>query len=112
MNYLLSEAEQPIYEALVRLCAKDEALRPFVVVDKVGNKGIFVQFATKKGVLFFDVPLLKIYLEPVTPKHGASRAVSTLIGNLGVQPDERVLIHEEQDQDRTKGEPFWKRLFA
>jgi len=114
VNHLLSEAEEPIRHALERLVAKDIELRAFVVVDKVGNHDVFVQFArlVKNGALVFDVPLLRIVLETTTPE-AAARAVETLSASLGVAPDERVLIREENgEQPPWRGLPFWKELFA
>lgn len=112
MNHLLSEAETPIREALERLVAKDEKNRPFVVIDKVGCPDVFVQFATKHGVLYFDVPMILISLQPTEPEAGAILATAALSVALGVGQDERVLIHEEEDKGRGKGLMFWKRLFA
>jgi hypothetical protein len=113
MNYLLSEAEEPIRQALERLLEKEEDRHPFVVIEKVGNPDIFVQFAgSRKRELVFDVPRLRIVLEKTTPELGARRAVTTLAG-AGIRPDERVLISEEEDQDPPgRGLPFWKRLFT
>lgn len=114
MNYLLSEAEEPIRQALERLVAKDESTLPFVSVERVGDSKVFVQFATKDGVLYFDVPKLGIYLAETTPELGACNAVATLGLSLGVSLDERVSIYEEDQRPPSKGErvPFWKRLFA
>lgn len=114
MNYPLSEAEEPIRWALERLVAKDVGTA-WVVVDKVGNPDVFVQFArlVKTGALVFDVPLLRIVLEETTPEAGAARAVETLSGSFGIASDERVVVHEEEDGPPPwKGAPFWKRLFA
>lgn len=113
MNYLLAEAEEPIQRALERLVAKAEDLHPFVVITKVGRPDIFVQFATHKSALLFDVPALGIVLDPTTPKLGSVRAVLTLTLKLGVALDQRVLIHEKEDEP-PRGEkiPLWKRLFA
>jgi hypothetical protein len=113
MNYLLSEAETPIRQALERLVAKEEALHPFIIVEKVGRPDLFVQFAgSRQRGLLFDVPALRIVLEKTTPKEGAFRATAELIV-LGVLPDERVLIHEREDQEPPgRGVLFWKRLFT
>ena len=113
MNYLLSEAEEPIRQALERLVAKDEKLLPFVSVEKVGDRNVFVQFCTKDGVLLFDVPKLKITAE-TTPEFGALNAVATLGLSLGVSLDERVSIFEEDQREppRVGNIPFWKRLFT
>lgn len=115
MNYPLSESEEPIRQALERLVAKNERTLPVVVIEKVGNPKVFVQFATKGGVLYFDVPKLGIRLaEPAaysTPKLGAVNAVATLGVSLGVGLDERVEIYEE-DQEPGEHIPLWKRLFA
>lgn len=113
MNYLLSEAQGPIFAALERLVAKDEELHPFVVVDRVGQPDVFVQFATRNGVLYFDVPKLEIKLEPVTPEEGSLRAVLTMIFHFDVGPNDRVLVHEEEDGGGMgRGEPFWKQVFS
>jgi hypothetical protein len=111
MNYLLSEVEEPIFQALERLVAKDIGLRPFVHVSKVGRPDVFVQFArlVRNGVLCFDVPKLEIVLAPTTPADGAKRAVVVLYMDLGVSMDERVLIREEEGGSGGKGIPFWKR---
>jgi hypothetical protein len=111
MNHLLSEAEEPIFQALERLVAKDLKLRPFVHVSKVGRPDVFVQFArlVRNGVLCFDVPKLDIVLAPTTPSDGAKKAVVVLHLDLGVNMSERVLIREEGDGSGGKGIPFWKR---
>jgi hypothetical protein len=114
MNYLLSEAEEPIRQALERLLEKEEDRHPFVVIEKVGRPDIFVQFAgSRKRELVFDVPRLRIVLEKTTPELGARRAVTTLATPFGIRPDERVLVREEEDQDPPgRGLLFWKKLFA
>ena len=114
MNHLLSEAEEPIRQALERLVAKDEKRRPFVVIDKVGRPDVFVQFAVRPRdrILCFDVPLVGVVLQPTDPESGAILATAALSVALGVGQDERVLIHEEEDKGRGKGLMFWKRLFA
>lgn len=111
MNYLLEEAEGPIREALERLVAKDEDVHPFIVIDKVGRPDIFVQFCTNHGVLLFDVPALKLYAQPTTVAFGALQAVTTLRASLGVRPEERVNIHEEDDQP-SKGQKIslWEKI--
>jgi len=113
VNYLLSEAEEPIRQALERLLEKDDELHPCVVVDKVGRPSIFVQFAGgRERPLIFDVPLLRITFEEVTPEVGAARAVEELAA-LGVGPDERVVVHENEDGPPPwKGASFWKKLFT
>jgi len=108
VNHLLAEAEEPIRQALERLIEKGEERHPFVVVDKVGRRSVFVQFARTRGTLHFDVPALRISLEEVTPETGAARAVEELTV-LGVLPDERVLIHEEEDEAPWKGDVVLKR---
>lgn len=112
MNYLLSEAEEPIRQALERLVEKDEGLHPFVIVDKVGRPDVFVQFAgSRSRALVFDVPLMRISAETTTPEAGAARAVAVLAASLGVLQDERVGIHEEEDTSgRWKGVPLWRLL--
>ena len=112
MNYLLSEAEDPIRRALERLVKKDVG-SAWIVVDKVGRPDIFVQFArrVKDGALCFDAPSLEIVLETTTPTAGAACAVASL-SLLGVAEDERVLIHEEEDKPPSGGVSIWKRLFA
>ena len=113
MNYLLSEAEEPIRQALERLVAKDVGTA-HVIIYKVGRPDIFVQFAVRPRdrILCFDVPLVGVVLQPTDPESGAIIATAALSVALGVGQDERVLIHEEEDRGRGKGLMFWKWLFA
>ena len=117
MNCLLSEAEEPIRQALERLVAKDEGRLPYVFVEEVvqKNAGIrkaFVQWCTKDGKLFFDVPWANIDGEQMSIDASVARAVGLLRG-VGVFDDDRVIIFEE-DQNKGDGEPvpFWKKLFV
>ena len=98
MNYLLSEAEVPIRQALERLLDKDDTPHSFVVVHKVGTPDVFVRFSGSKGApLLFEVPAFRISFEEVTPTEGAFRATTELI-MLGILPDECVVIHEEEEE--------------
>ena len=117
MNYLLSEAEEPIRQALKRLLKKNERRLPYVFVEEVvqKNEGIpkaFVQWCTKDGQLLFDVPWAIIRGESVEIDASVILAIKLLRG-VGVCDDDRVLIVED-DQRKDDGEPipFWKRLFA
>lgn len=112
MNYLLEDAEEPIRLALEELVKRDEARRPYVIVEKVGNPHVFVQFCTYHGVLLFDVPYLGITGDPTPLAAAPARAVSFLAVVFGVRHDERVLIRDERD-DRPKGGDkisFWEKL--
>ncbi len=114
MNYLLSEAEEPIRRALERLVEKDVRLHPFVIIDKVGRPDIFIQFAirVRDRALCFDVPALGIVLEETTPTVGATLGVEAFSAVFGLGLDERVLIHEEEDRSSGRGIPFLKWLTA
>ena len=114
MNYLLSEAETPIRQALERLLEKDKSTHPFVVVNKVGRPDVVIQFAgSRQQPICFNVPLLGIAVEPMTPGAGAARAVDTLEFSLGVARNERVVIHEEEDSPSPwRGWPFRRGIFA
>lgn len=112
MNHLLSEAEEPIRQALERLIAKDIDKRPFVIVSEVGRPDVFVQFAmrVRDRVLCFDVPRLGIVTDPTEgPVDAAGRAFTTLVGSFGVPLDVRVLVLEEEGGSGGRGVPFWKR---
>ena len=102
MNYLLSEAEEPIRKALERLMLKDEECLPYVFVEEVvrKNEGIpkaFVQWCTKDGKLLFDVPWAKIVAEPMGIDVSVTRAIELLRG-VGVCDDERVLVIEDDQK--------------
>lgn len=113
MNYLLSELAEPLKCALERLRAKNEALSPFVIAQKVTDQSVFVQWCTKDGRLLFDVPWAYIYAEPMTLEDSVDLAFD-LLRERGVRHDDRILIVEEQN--RVKGDrerwPIWKKLFG